>query len=224
MVYDDDWLLPVCGFIVGWFTNFLALKIIFRPLKPVIIGPFKIQGIFLKRQTEVSEVFARIVCKGKESPLVIKGEMIYDLISYFCADLIDTEKMWNEILTGPNRKNFQLMLRAHSINFTEKLIGGLRPLAIAALGTEQFNMMKEDIATQVIEKIPGILPLSYEYTTEALNLECTIRETMSKLSAEEFEGVLHPAFEEDEMTLIMVGGVLGMLVGVIQIVIFMFSG
>ena len=52
-------------------------------------------------------------------------------------------------------------------------------------------------------------------------MENTIRQRMQALGSEEFEGVLHPAFEEDEMTLIFTGGVLGLLVGVIQM--FMFS-
>ena len=33
----------------------------------------------------------------------------------------------------------------------------------------------------------------------------------------EFERVLHPAFEEDELTLIVLGGVVGALVGILQI-------
>lgn len=201
IVYDGDWLLPVCGFIVGWFTNFIALKVIFRPLNPVKLGPMIIQGIFLKRQNEVSETFARINCN----------------------ELLGTEKIWEAILTGPNKKNFQLMLRAHSIVFTEKLIGGLKPLALAAMGNDQFQLMKEDIAMNVIAKLPNLIGCSYDYTTEALDLENTIRTRMQALSPRDFEGVLHPAFEEDEMTLVMVGGVLGMLVGVIQIFIFMFS-
>jgi uncharacterized membrane protein YheB (UPF0754 family) len=199
LLYDGDWLLPICGFIVGWFTNYLALKIIFRPLRPTGIGPFKVQGIFLKRQQEVSEVFARITC----------------------VELLGTEQIWDAILTGPNRKKFQMLLRNHSLIFTEKLIGGLRPLALTVMGTEKFSLMKEDIATKVILKLPNIIGMSYDYTTEALDLENTIRTTMQKLSPEEFEGVLHPAFEEDEMTLIMVGGFLGMMVGIIQIFIFM---
>lgn len=199
LIYDGDWLLPVCGFIVGWFTNYLALKIIFRPLRPTGIGPFKVQGIFLRRQHEVSEVFSRITC----------------------VELLGTEQIWDAILTGPNRKKFQMLLRNHSLIFTEKLIGGLRPLALTVMGTEKFALMKEDIATKVILKLPDIIGMSYDYTTEALDLENTIRTTMQKLSPEEFEGVLHPAFEEDEMTLIMVGGFLGMMVGIIQIFIFM---
>lgn len=168
-------------------------------MRPTGIGPFKVQGIFLKRQQEVSEVFARITC----------------------VELLGTEQIWDAILTGPNRKKFQMLLRNHSLIFTEKLIGGLRPLALTVMGTEKFSLMKEDIATKVILKLPNIIGMSYDYTTEALDLENTIRTTMQKLSPEEFEGVLHPAFEEDEMTLIMVGGFLGMMVGIIQIFIFM---
>jgi hypothetical protein len=41
---------------------------------------------------------------------------------------------------------------------------------------------------------------------------------MQKLSYAEFEGVLHPAFEEDEILLILVGGLLGLLVGGIQLI------
>lgn len=45
---------------------------------------------------------------------------------------------------------------------------------------------------------------------------------MRALSSEEFEGVLHPVFEEDELKLILVGGALGAAVGVFQLLV-MFS-
>ena len=198
LFYDGVWLLPVCGFAVGWFTNFLALKVIFRPVEPYQVGKIRVQGSFLKRQSEVAESFARINC----------------------VELLSTETMWNFILNGPNRGKFQALLRAHSIVFTEQLIGGMRPFALAAMGSEGFAKMKEDVAQKVIEKMPSIIPLTYDYTTTALDLERTIRKGMQDLSPSAFEAVLHPAFEEDEMTLIFVGGVLGMLVGVIQIFMF----
>jgi len=195
--YNGSWLLPVCGFIVGYLTNYLALKVIFRPLNPYKCGPFKIHGMFIKRQAEVSATFSRVNCK----------------------ELLTTKKMWDSILTGPKCKNFQVLLRAHSIVFTDKLIGGLRPIALRTLGADKFVMMKEDVAEKVITMLPEIIDLSYAYTTEALDLENTICEKMRALSAEEFEGVLHPAFEEDEFTLILIGAVLGMLVGFAQIYI-----
>jgi len=193
--YDANWVLPVFGFLVGWITNWLALKVIFRPLEPTKIGCYTVHGIFLKRQMEVSETFARVNC----------------------VEILHTKAIWESILTGPLRKNFFAMLRAHSIVFTENMVGGLKPIAIAAMGAQKFARMKEDIATKIAQKLPTIIDQSYEYMTEALDMENTIREKMQSLSYEEFEGVLHPAFEEDELILIFVGGVLGLLVGVIQL-------
>jgi uncharacterized membrane protein YheB (UPF0754 family) len=196
--YNGGWVLPLFGFLVGWATNWLALKVIFRPLEPHKLGPITIHGIFLKRQMEVSETFARVNC----------------------VEILHTKAIWEEILTGPRSKNFFAMLRAHSIVFTEKLVGGLKPFAVTAMGSNQFSEMKEEIARQIADKLPEIMPHSYQYTTEALDMERTIREKMQKLSYTEFEGVLHPAFEEDEILLIFVGGVLGMMAGVVQLFIF----
>lgn len=193
--YDASWVLPVAGFVVGWITNWLALKVIFEPVEPIHFCGFELHGIFLKRQREVSEVFARVVC----------------------VDILHIKAMWTAIFNGRLSKNFFAMLRAHTLVFTGKLLVEIEPLAIAAMGAEQFLQMKEDIAQKVLEKIPGIIDASYEYTQEALGMETTIREKMAELPPAEFEGVLHPAFQEDEIKLIALGGVLGALVGVLQI-------
>ena len=42
---------------------------------------------------------------------------------------------------------------------------------------------------------------------------------MEVLPSAEFEGVLHPVFKEDEIKLIVVGGVLGMGVGFLQLLL-----
>ena len=119
-------------------------------------------------------------------------------------------------MESPLSPNFFAMLRAHTLAFTEKLIVEVKPLAIAAMGADKFAQMKEDIAQKVIDNLPSIIDNSYKYTQEALNMENTVREKMQELSSSEFEGVLHPAFEEDEIELIALGGVLGALVGVVQ--------
>mmetsp|Transcript_22160 Transcript_22160/g.34081 ORF Transcript_22160/g.34081 Transcript_22160/m.34081 type:complete len:413 (-) Transcript_22160:1240-2478(-) len=193
--YNGSWLLPVAAFLVGWVTNVLALKVIFRPLEPTKVCGFTLQGIFLRRQEEVSESFARIVC----------------------VDIIHIKAIWDEIFTGPLSQNFYALMRAHTIVFTEKLLSEVKPVLVAAMGASQFADLKEEIAQKVVEKMPSIIDHSYEYTQKALNLEETMRTKMAALSSEEFEGVLHPCFEEDEILLIAVGGLLGLSVGIIQL-------
>jgi uncharacterized membrane protein YheB (UPF0754 family) len=193
--YDAAWTMPVAGFIVGWATNWMALKVIFKPVLPQTFCGLTIHGIFMKRQVEVSEIFARVIC----------------------VEVLHVKAIWTSIFTGRLSKNFFAMLRAHTLVFTEKLVVEIEPLAVAAMGADAFLQMKEDIARKVMEKLPDVIDSSYEYTQEAMDMETTIREKMQVLPPDEFEGVLHPAFEEDEIQLIILGGVLGAIVGVLQI-------
>eukprot|EP00592_Proboscia_alata_P012967 CAMPEP_0194385048 /NCGR_PEP_ID=MMETSP0174-20130528/77834_1 /TAXON_ID=216777 /ORGANISM="Proboscia alata, Strain PI-D3" /LENGTH=347 /DNA_ID=CAMNT_0039172799 /DNA_START=262 /DNA_END=1305 /DNA_ORIENTATION=+ len=196
--YNGAFVLPVCGFIVGFATNWVALKVIFLPTEPIKLwGGYEILGLFLKRQEEVSETFARVNC----------------------VEIMNTKAIWESILNGPKRQNFFAMLRAHSIVFTENMVGGLRPVAITAMGPARFAAMKEDIATKIMEKLPTIIDQSYEYSTYALDMENTLCAKMQSLSKKEFERVLHPVFEEDEFTLVVVGAFLGALAGFLQMII-----
>lgn len=61
MVYPRNWTLPVGGAIVGFITNWIALKWIFEPLVPTRYGPFVLHGMFLKRQAEVSNDFCEYI-------------------------------------------------------------------------------------------------------------------------------------------------------------------
>ena len=195
-VYNAAWTLPAAGFVVGYITNYLALKVIFSPLEPKsICGLWVIQGIFLKRQKEVAETFARVVC----------------------VEILHIRAIWDAVFGGPLSANFNAMLRAHSLVFVEKLIAEIKPMAIAAMGAANFGKMKEAMAQKVIEYLPSIIDQSYEYAQTAMDMETEIREKMAMLPPNEFERVLHPAFEEDELTLIVLGGVLGALVGVLQL-------
>ena len=45
-----------------------------------------------------------------------------------------------------------------------------------------------------------------------------LKKNLRRLTPQEFERVLHPVFEEDELTLIVVGAVLGLAVGWAQMV------
>ena len=168
-LYKEAWTLPAAGFAVGWLTNYIALKVIFRPLHPTkILCWNNVQGIFLKRQNEVSAIFARIIM----------------------TEIMHIQAIWDAIFTGPLSKNFFAMLRAHTLVFVDKMLVEIKPIAIASLGAEAFAQMKEDIAQKVISKLPTIIDHSYQYSSEALDMENTVREKMQRLPPAEFEGVL----------------------------------
>lgn len=55
---DQWWVLPVCGVAVGYLINWIALNIIFRPIREYKFGPVRLQGLFsngnqlLRRSTQ----------------------------------------------------------------------------------------------------------------------------------------------------------------------------
>ena len=71
-----------------------------------------------------------------------------------------------------------------------------------------------------IERVPDTLRYAEEYTTQALDIRNTIVHKMLRLSPLEFEGILRPAFHQDEWKLIAVGAVIGFLVGELQVLVF----
>ena len=56
----------------------------------------------------------------------------------------------------------------------------------------------------------------HRYIAKNLDIEDTLSSRLKKLSPTEFEDLLHPVFQEDEITLIVTGGVLGLLAGMAQ--------
>ena len=73
--FGQWWLLPVLGVIVGWTTNALGMWLIFEPTEPRRILGVKVHGLFLRRQDEAAEVYARIIADD-----VITLENIGDLL------------------------------------------------------------------------------------------------------------------------------------------------
>ena len=53
----------------------------------------------------------------------------------------------------------------------------------------------------------------HKYVNEQLDIRETLSRRLKKLSPTEFEDLLHPVFQEDEIILIATGGVLGLAAG-----------
>ena len=71
-------------------------------------------------------------------------------------------------------------------------------------------------AARAIEKLPNHIGVLHSYVNDKLKLQETLRISMENMSSKQFERVLHPIFEEDELTLILAGAALGFAAGLVQ--------
>ena len=188
LVWENPWSLSIGGLIVGLATNWLALKWIFEPVNPTQIGPFLLQGQFMKRQLEVSREFG----------------------TFYTQTLLTSDKLWHSILTDPETSpRFAKMLHTHVSTLVRRagrgVFGILPEPEVVAL-----------VTTQIRDKLPRHLHVLHPYVDKTLNLEQTLCRSMERMSSAKFERVLHPIFEQDELTLVLAGAVLGFLAGLVQ--------
>ena len=180
-------LLPGGGCLGGYGTPWLALKVIFAPIEPVQCGPFRAQGLFLKRQNEVSVMFAELSA------------------DYF----LKPEGMWGEILRGARFERFKLMVENYTYRYMCEYLGNAKLPVMIYLGQEGLNHLSLKMASIILKDLPLIIPASYAYTEQAMEIETTIETKLKHLPPIDFEGGLHPEFQEDEIKLIVVGGCWG---------------
>ena len=190
------WLtLPIGGIVIGYATNWLALKLIFEPVNPIKFFFVTFQGLFMKRQKEVAKAYSEIVA----------------------AEILTTQNIFKTILNGSGSEKLIKIVESHIQEGVDKTAGLSRSLIQLTSGTRKYNHLKTHTTERFIEELPNQIKEIFGYAEEALDIEGTMREKMANLSPKEFQGFLRPVFQEDELKLILVGAFLGGIAGLIQV-------
>lgn len=194
--YQSWWVLPFFGLLVGWATNWIALNVIFRPLHAKKIGPWRIQGLFLKRQSEVAVSFCHIVTH----------------------EILTVGNIINAIMDGPKGDRARNMVKKHIKPLVDETAGMGKALTQVAFGPTGFATLKNQVGDKAIEISKTSFNNPVFETDRARAVESIMVERMTALSSEEFQDLLRPCFQEDEFKLILVGALLGFAAGVCQLV------
>ncbi|MBM65145.1 MAG: DUF445 domain-containing protein [Myxococcales bacterium] len=194
MVFQPGWLLPVTGLLVGWATNWLALKMVFEPLEPKRLGPFQWQGLFLKRQAEVSEAYG----------------------AFFSERILHPKALVDAVIEGPASDRIVELIQRYVGEAVDEASGPARHLVSLTLGSEEWQALRRSVSDGISSRIPAELDRVQDYAGEALELDQELARNLRELPPVDFEQVLRPVFREDEATLIAVGAILGGVAGLLQ--------
>lgn len=197
-VYVDRWwVLPMAGVAVGYMTNWIALKIIFLPIEERRVGPLRLQGLFIKRQPEAAEKYAQIVAE----------------------EIVTIGNVADNLLYGSQSDRTRKMIRDAIRPEVDRVVGVAGPLVRMTTGVDEYEAIRETVADRTVDRT--ISPLKDpEFNAERSEaIETLMRERIQALSSQDFVGLLRPAFVEDEWMLILLGAVLGLLAGWLQLLV-----
>jgi uncharacterized membrane protein YheB (UPF0754 family) len=192
------WLLPILGVLVGYVTNWVALWMIYEPPEPRRWGPLRWQGLFVRRQREVADVYASIVAD----------------------DILTVSEFGQELLNGPRSDRTRALIEASMRPAIDRAVGRLRPAVRVAVGVREYEAIRQSFATEPVDLM--MEPLSDpEFSAEqSATMRKLIAERMREMAPDDFAEMLRTATREDEWLLLLHGAVLGLAGGLIHLGIF----
>jgi uncharacterized membrane protein YheB (UPF0754 family) len=188
------WVLPVNGIFVGYLTNWIAIKMIFVPIEPKKLGPFTFHGLFMRRQAEVAQVYARVIAN----------------------DIVTLKNIGIELVSGTRSDRTRYLIEQALRPAVDESLGIARGAVRVAIGTKEYDAIRTRLATEAIDST--MAPL----TDPAFNVQQSgkvyelLAGRLAVLSPPEFADMLRSAMEEDEWMLVFIGSVLGFAAGSLQ--------
>jgi len=201
LFYPAWWVLPAFGVLVGYATNWIALNLIFRPLHPMKVGPWVLHGLFLRRQKEVASAWCRLVTR----------------------QIVTVRALVLAMLHGPKAEATRELIRKHMAPMVREAAGPLHLPAAITVGKSGFDGLAERVGEKSIALSTVPFDDWHFNRDRADAVEELLRRRMEEMPSEDFQDLLRPCFQEDEIKLILVGAVLGGLAGLAQL-FFVFGG
>ena len=192
------WLLPVLGVLVGYATNWLALWMIYEPPEPRGWGPFRWQGLFIRRQHDVAEVYARIVAD----------------------EILTVSAFGNELLHGPQSDRTRVLIETSMKPAIDRATGPVRPAVEVAIGPREYDSIRQSFASEPVEQMMEPLRDPEFSRTQSGQMRKLITDRIRAMAPSEFADLLRTATKEDEWLLLLHGAVLGLAGGLIHLAIF----
>jgi uncharacterized membrane protein YheB (UPF0754 family) len=197
-LFKNPWIMPAFGFAVGFISDYIALNMLFRPVQPKkFLGIFAFQGMLHAQREKITRDYAKILAD----------------------DLFSPEILLDGILKGPGSDKLFALAAKEVEAAIDAQTGIAGPIVVLAVGTKRYRALKDRVVQLVLDRLPTTLVEAQEYAVGAIDLENTIVEKMNQLTNDEYESILRPIFKDDEPLMIAVGGVLGGVVGELQVLL-----
>lgn len=198
VLFGQWWLLPVLGVVIGYVTNLLAIVMIFEPPEPRRILGVRWQGLFLRRQAEVAEVYAGIIAD----------------------EVVTVANIGEELLHGPRSDRTRHLIETAMRPAVDAAAGPLQPAVRVAVGTREYDAIREAVAAEAVDYT--ITPLTdpdfNDRQGEAVRALVAAR--MREMAPQDFTEMLRTAIREDEWLLYLHGAVLGFGAGLVHLAVF----
>ncbi len=190
-------ILAIIGSLIGWTTNVIAIKLLFRPLIPINILGLKIQGVIPKRRLEIAKSI---------------GETVEQ-------ELFSTEDIIDEILAGTDKGDVVNVIRERIKSLVEGKMPAFIPPAFQGTIIKYIEDMIDEKGEELLDEITESL---IHKATSTVKISKMVEEKITMFELEEIEKMILKIAKSELKHIEYLGGVLGFLIGITQGIIVLF--
>jgi uncharacterized membrane protein YheB (UPF0754 family) len=193
------YVLPILGIFVGYITNLVAIHMIFEPVEPKkYLGIIPFQGLFLRRQEEAGDIYAKVIAD----------------------DIVTLGNIGEELMNGPRSDRTRRMIEDALRPAVDRAVGPGRAAVRVAVGAREYDSIRDSVAAEGAEYT--MTPLTDEDfgREQGERVRELISERIREMPPADFSEMLRSAMREDEWLLYLHGAVLGFVGGAAHLLVF----
>jgi len=188
------WALPIISASIGWFTNYLAVKMLTRPVHPIVILGIKIQGVIPRRHHDLADKISQAVAKDFLTSSDLKETIAKIDVKPIIRHMI--EKKWNEKIG-----DILDVVPMIKMLVPEDKLDMIRDKIIDAFSNDH-DTLNEDFADIISGKV---------------DLAGIIKKNIEQFPLEKLESIINEIAQKEFKFIERLGGLIGFIIGVIQV-------
>ena len=201
MEYYKFIIAPFIGALIGWITNYLAVKMLFYPRRPVNILGWKLQGVFPKRQQELASNLGTLVER----------------------ELISHEDIQNVINDPRFRDRLRNILSEYIHNLLSRKLNSVHPMLGSILSSRVVDSLQAKLSRESEKILPQLLQRVAEELEHTLDFKEVVRSKVENFSMDKLEEILYSIMRKEFRFIEIIGAVLGFVIGILQALFFFFA-
>lgn len=189
-------LIPMIGAIIGYFTNYIAVKMLFRPIKPIRIPliNLKIQGLLPSRKDELAESIAKSI----ESNLLSIDNILDEFDNEAIKEELDI--IIEDTINKKINNNFKYVM--------PRLLKDVSREIIVDIIKEEVHNNFDDWMKALTEKIKN-----------EVDIKSMIEEKIKSFSMLTLEKIILEIASKELKHIEYLGGVIGFIIGIGQLIV-----
>jgi uncharacterized membrane protein YheB (UPF0754 family) len=194
-------LLPFIAALIGWMTNYIAVKMLFHPKEPKKFIGITFQGVFPKRQHALAEKLGQLVADELFSISDVSAKI---------KEFASSDEAMNEV-----GKRIEMTIR-------NKLVQAF-PMLAMFLSDEMVEKVTGLFKNELKDFLSATSQGMGEKLEENLNVQEMVKERVNAFSSEKLEELLNQLMKKEFKFIELVGAILGFFIGCIQLGISLFA-